>query len=175
MKPNPTSQTTKTSETRKTDLLQPNSAHCFACGMSNPFGLKLRFYQTAPDEVTAEITPPGEYQGFPGILHGGITASILDEAVCRAHMGVDPHDTNFMYTVELNIKYRNKILIGEPLKVVGKKGERKRWIAESKGYIYSADGTLLAEASATLVDLPNKFSEMEREELGWMVYPEEEK
>ena len=153
-------------------IIQPNSDHCFACGINNPIGLKLRFYQTAPDEVTAEITPPKEYEGFPGILHGGITASILDEAVCRAHMGTDPLDTQFLYTAELNVKYKQKIPVGQPLKVVGKQGKRMRWIAQSTAQIFSAEGELLAEATATLVDLTNKYSEQERDELGWKVYPE---
>lgn len=153
-------------------IIQPNSDHCFACGINNPVGLKLRFYQTAPDEVTAEITPPADYEGFPGILHGGITASILDEAVCRAHMGTDPLTTPLLYTAELNVKYKQKIPVGQPLRVVGKQGKRMRWIVQSTAYIYSADGTLLAEASATLVDLPNQLSEQDWEKLGWKVYPE---
>ena len=64
-------------------LKQPNSRHCFACGLENPIGLKLKFYQTAEDEVTADYVAPEEYQGYPGILHGGVTATILDEAVGR--------------------------------------------------------------------------------------------
>ena len=68
---------------------QPNSRDCFACGMHNPIGLKLQFYQTAPDEVTAEFIPPEEYQGYSGILHGGVTAAILDEAVGRKAILVD--------------------------------------------------------------------------------------
>lgn len=153
-------------------IKQPNSSHCFACGLENPIGLKLKFYQTAPDEVTAEFTAPEEYQGYAGILHGGVTATILDEAVGRAFMGTDPVTTNFMVTAELTIKYKQKVPIGQPLKIVGKQVKRMRWIAQSKGYIYAEDGTLLVEASAMLVDLPEKFTPEQREELGWKIYPD---
>ena len=167
---NQTSETARTNPTALTKTKQPNSSHCFACGMENPIGLKLQFFQTAPDEVAAEITPDEKYQGFPGILHGGVTASILDEAVCRAHMGVDPLNTNFMYTAELSVKYKKKVPVGQALRVVGKQGRRMRWTAESTAVLYDADGTVLAEATATLVDLPEKMSAEQIHELGWKVY-----
>jgi len=154
------------------NIKQPNARHCFACGVENPIGLKLKFYQTADDEVTADFTAPEEYQGYPGILHGGVTATILDEAVGRAYMGVDPRNSNFMYTAELKVKYKKKVPVGQPLKIVGKQVRRMRWTAEAKGAIYDMDGTLLAEASAILVDLPKEFNGQQLEELGWKVYPD---
>lgn len=153
-------------------IKQPNSRDCFACGMQNPIGLKLQFYQTAQDEVTAELVPTEEYQGYAGILHGGVIATIMDEAVSRAHMGADPYNTNFVYTAELTVKYKQKIPIGKPIRVVGKQGKRMRWAMESRGYIYAEDGTLLAEAKAILVDMPEKISPEEIDEFGWKVYPD---
>jgi acyl-coenzyme A thioesterase PaaI-like protein len=155
-------------------IKQPNSSQCFACGMDNPIGLKLHFYQTAPDEVTAEYTAPEKYQGYPGILHGGVTAAILDEAAGRAHMGTDPAASNFMVTAQLNVKYKKKIPIGQPLKIVGKQGKRMRWTAEGHAYIYDAKGTLLAEAYAMLVDLPDQLPTEDLDRLGWKVYPDAE-
>ncbi len=151
---------------------QPNSSHCFACGVHNPIGLKLRFYQTAPDEVTAEYTVPEKYQGYPGIVHGGVTAAILDEAAGRAHMGTDPAASNFMYTAELKVKYKKKVPIGQPLKIIGRQGKRWRWTAESNAFIYDSEGGLLAEAHAMLVDLPEQLSADELDRLGWKVYPD---
>ncbi len=151
---------------------QPNSRHCFVCGLENPFGLRIHFYETAPDEVTAHFTAPEHYQGYPGILHGGITAAILDEAAGRAFMGTDPATSTFMYTAELRIKYRHKIPIGQPLRIVGKRVRRKRRLAEAFAAIYDSQGQLLAEATALLVDLPQQPAPEERERLGWRVYPE---
>ena len=151
---------------------QPNSRQCFVCGLENPLGLHMHFYETAPDEVTAEYTAPEDYQGYPGILHGGITAAILDEATGRAFMGSDPKASNFMYTAELKVKYKKKVPVGQPLKIVGRRGKRIRWTAEATGAIYDMDGTLLAEAFATLVDLPEQLPAEDLDQLGWKVYPD---
>ena len=151
---------------------QPNSRQCFVCGLENPLGLHMHFYETAPDEVTAEYTAPEDYQGYPGILHGGITAAILDEATGRAFMGSDPKASTFMYTAELKVKYKKKVPVEQPLKIVGKRGRRMRWTAEATGAIYDMNGILLAEASATLVDLPEQLPPDDLERLGWRVYPD---
>lgn len=151
---------------------QPNSRQCFVCGLENPLGLHMHFYETAPNEVTAEYTAPENYQGYPGILHGGITAAILDEATGRAFMGSDPKTSNFMYTAELKVKYKKKVPVGQPLKIVGKRGKRMRWTAEATGAIYDMNGILLAEASAILVDLPEQLPAEDLERLGWKVYPD---
>ena len=153
---------------------QPNSRHCFVCGVENPIGLHVHFYETAPDEVTAEYTAPESYQGYPGILHGGITAAILDEATGRSFMGTDAAESKFMYTAELKVKYKKKIPVGQPLKIVGRRGKRMRWTAEATGAIYDVEGNLLAEATAILVDLPDQLPVEDRERLGWKVYPDNE-
>ena len=153
---------------------QPNSLQCFICGLENPIGLHMHFYETSPDEVTAEYTAPEHYQGYPGILHGGVTAAILDEAAGRAFMGSDPNASNFMYTAELKVKYRKHVPVGQPLKIVGRRGKRIRWTAEASSAIYDTDGTLLAQAVAILVNVPEQLPAKDRELLGWKVYPDEE-
>ena len=65
---------------------QPNSRFCFVCGVKNPVGLKMVFEQTGPGEVSAVITVPEHFEGYPGVVHGGITAAMLDEAACRVYM-----------------------------------------------------------------------------------------
>ena len=58
---------------------QPTSCMCFVCGRDNPIGLHLHFQDNGVDEVTAEFTILPEFQGYPGIAHGGVIMSILDE------------------------------------------------------------------------------------------------
>lgn len=153
---------------------QPNSRYCFICGLENPIGLHMHFYETAPDEVTAEYTAPEHYQSYPGMLHGGVAAAMLDEAAGRAYMGSDPETSKFMYTAELKIKYKKHIPTGQPLRIVGRQVKRVRWTAEATSAIYDSEGTLLAQASAILVDIPDKLPEADREKFGWRVYPDEE-
>ena len=133
--------------------LQPNSRHCFVCGLENPVGLKLRIYQTEPGVIETMFTAPDHFQGYPGVLHGGIVASILDEISGRAHMG-DPSAPKFMFTAKIEVKYRKNVPIGMPLKIIGKAGRSRGKMAEGWAGIYDEEGTLLAEATTLLVNVP---------------------
>ncbi len=154
-------------------MKQPNSLRCFVCGVSNPFGLHLRFYETTPGEVCAEYTVPEQYQGYPGIVHGGVVAAMLDEISGRSLMGGDP--PRFMFTARLDIHYRKNVPVGVPLKLVGRAGKRKNRSAAATGEIYGPDGTLLAQADALMVDVPSTVvTAIDLKALGWKVYPDED-
>ena len=151
---------------------QPNSRHCFVCGLENPVGLKLKIYRTEPGVIETTYKAPEHFQGYPGVLHGGIVASILDEISGRAHMG-NPSEPRFMFTGKLEVKYRKNVPVGKPLKIIGKAGKSKRQMAEGWAGIYDEEGTLLAEATTLLIDVPNDLLDMSiLEELGWKVYPD---
>ena len=152
---------------------QPNSHHCFVCGVNNSFGLKITFTNSGPGEISAEYTVPEQYQGYPGVVHGGIVAAMLDEMAGRSHMGGDP--PRFMYTARLEIHYRRNVPVGEPLHLVGKAGKSRRRTATATSAIYDAEGNLLAEADALLVDVPEEVvNSTDLDELGWKVYTDEE-
>jgi len=150
--------------------LQPNSQHCFVCGLSNPFGLHLRFFTTGPGQVTADITLPEMYQGYPGVVHGGIVAAMLDEAAGRTHMGGDP--PRFMYTARMEIRYRKNVPVGKPLHLVGQAGNSRSRTAAATSYISDSEGEILAEAELLLVNIPGEtMSPEELTALGWKIYP----
>ncbi len=155
-------------------IKQPNSRMCFICGLENPVGLHLHIYETAPGEVEAAYTAPEHFQGYPGVLHGGIVGAILDELSGRALMGSDPMTPRFMFTAKLEIKYRKNVPIGVPLKIVGKAGKSRSKSAESWAGIYdSRTGELLAEANTLLINVPpDQFNTSDLERLGWQVYPD---
>jgi len=151
---------------------QPNSLHCFVCGIENPIGLNLKFYEVEDGIIETTFTAPEHLQGYPGILHGGIAASILDETSGRALMG-DPSSPRFMFTGKLEIRYRKNIPIGKPLRIIGKSIKSRKKTAEGWAGIYNAKGELLAEANALLIDVPNSLlSQSDRDTLGWKVYPD---
>ncbi len=152
---------------------QPNSRHCFVCGVENPIGLHLKFYETGPGEVTADLNLPEIYQGYPGIVHGGVIAAMLDEAAGRAHMG--PVDVpRFMFTAKLEVRYRKNVPVGQPLQLVGKAGLSKSRTAEAYSAIYDQEGVLLADADVLLVNVPQTVVEStDLSALGWRVYPDE--
>jgi acyl-coenzyme A thioesterase PaaI-like protein len=151
---------------------QPNSKMCFICGLENPVGLKLRIFQIEPGVIETAYTAPDHFQGYPGVLHGGIVATILDEVSGRAQMG-DPSKPRFMFTGKLEVKYRKNVPTGKPLKIIGRAGKTKGKMAESWAGIYDQDGTLLAEATTLLIDVPNELLDSTNlDQLGWKVYPE---
>ncbi len=152
---------------------QANSKLCFVCGLANAYGLKLRFYTTSPDEVTANYTVPDQFQGFPGIVHGGIVAAMLDEAAGRSLM--EGEQTRFMFTARLDIRYRKNVPVNQPLRLVGQVIKKKSRTASAHSALYDQAGVLLAEADVLLVDVPQEvFSGVNLAELGWKVYPEGE-
>jgi uncharacterized protein (TIGR00369 family) len=133
--------------------------------------LKLKFYEASAGEVTAETVVPEQYQGYPGIVHGGIVAALLDEVSGRAHIRGDP--PRFMYTARLEVRYRRNVPVGRPLRLVGKAGKTKVHSALASAAIYDGEGTLLAEADAVLVDVPEEVVDsVDLDALGWRVYPD---
>ncbi len=155
-------------------IKQPNSLHCFICGVENPTGLHLHIYEVEPGIVETEYIAPDHFQGYPGVLHGGIVAAIIDEVSGRSHMGSDPANPRFMFTGKLEVKYRKNVPIGKLLKIVGKAGRSKGKITEAWSGIYDAEtNELLAEGSTMNFDVPaDQMDKSQLSELGWKVYPD---
>jgi acyl-coenzyme A thioesterase PaaI-like protein len=151
---------------------QPNSRMCFVCGMENPVGLRAKFYSTAPGCVEAEWTAPDHFQGYTGVLHGGITATLLDEAAGRTTMSGDP--TRFMVTMKLEARYRKPIPVGQPLRITGELVRDRGRLAETIARIVLPDGSVGAEATIWLaVPSADMLPVDELEQLGWRIYPDE--
>lgn len=131
---------------------QPNTDSCFICGRNNPVGLYMRFYDNGEDEVSSAFTVPERYQGYPGIVHGGIQAAMLDEVVGRVAMIGDHH--HFMMSVTLNVKYRHSVPVETPLRIVGKIIRLRGRLGKASGRIYLPDGTVACEAEMSLADVP---------------------
>jgi acyl-coenzyme A thioesterase PaaI-like protein len=153
---------------------QPNSKMCFICGLENPVGLHLHIYEVEPGVIETTYTAPEHFQGYPGVLHGGIVGALIDEVSARAQMGSDPNDPRFMFTAKLEVKYRQNVPIGKLLKIVGKAGKTRSKSAEAWAGIYNAEtNELLAEGNTLLINVPDEqFDRSKLNELGWNVYPE---
>lgn len=124
-----------------------------------------------PGTVRAEVSVPKQFEGYPGVVHGGIVAAILDEGGGRSQMVEEEH---FMVTAQLNVRYRKPVPTETPLLVLGKAGERRGRVAHAHGEIRAQDGEILAEADLVLVDMPEALKQgLDPEALGWQVYPDE--
>lgn len=144
---------------------------CFVCGRKNDFGLKMEFYFDEDGVSVSHVVIPEQYQGYPGTVHGGIIAAILDEVSGRAFSEQGDH---FMVTSEINIRYRHPVPVNAPLTVKGFRVRRHGRVAYGKAEIRDETGTLLAEANGVFVDIPEeKIKEMNPEQFGWKVYPDE--
>jgi uncharacterized protein (TIGR00369 family) len=151
---------------------QPGSKQCFICGRENPVGLKMEFFLTAPGQARAEITIPAHFEGYPGVVHGGIIAAILDETGGRAHM---EYPTRFMVTAQLNVRYRKPVPTETALVVLGQAGERRGRVENAHSEIQDLEGEVLAEAELVLVDIPKRqLEDVDLDEMGWRIYPDEE-
>ena len=147
---------------------QPNSDYCFVCGRKNPRGLYMTFYDNGENEVCSDYTGSEVYQGYPGVVHGGIVAAMLDEAVARVAMIGDHH--HFMMSVKLEVKYRHPVPTETPLHVVGRVVRLRGRLGKAVGELYGPNEQLLAEASMTLADVPKEFMQnVNVEALGWYI------
>jgi acyl-coenzyme A thioesterase PaaI-like protein len=141
--------------------------------LENPIGLHLHMYEIEPGVIETKYLAPDHFQGYPGVLHGGIVAALIDEVSSRTQMG-DGTNPRFMFTGKLEVKYRKNVPIGRMLKIVGKAGKSKRNLAEAWAGIYDAEtDELLAEGTTMCIDVPEEqFDKSRLEELGWKVYPD---
>ena len=147
---------------------QPNSDMCFVCGRRNPVGLYMSFYDNGENEVISEYTVPGRYQGYPGIVHGGVLASMLDEVVGRVAMIGDAH--HFMMSVKLQVLYRHPVPVETALQIKGRIIRLRGRLGKAQGEITLPDGTIACEAAITLADVPDKLlSKTNPELLNWQV------
>ena len=150
---------------------QPNSRMCFLCGRQNPIGLKLDFYEDhETNQVRVEITVPEVFQGYPGVVHGGIVAALLDEVAGRAVL-IGGSDEDLMATLRLTVRYRRPTPTGVPLTVVGWVERPGQRMAKVAGEIRLPDGTVTAEGEVILGEVPDEFrARWEPEKPYWKVY-----
>jgi acyl-coenzyme A thioesterase PaaI-like protein len=147
---------------------QHTSKMCFICGVKNTYGLHASFYEIDTNELVAIIKPGIEHQGYPGRLHGGITAAVLDETIGRT-ITIGKEEDVWGVTIELNIKYLKPIPLNEELKVVAKLIEDKR-VFKGIGKIILPNGEIAAEAEGKYLRLPvEKIADFDRLENEWKV------
>jgi acyl-coenzyme A thioesterase PaaI-like protein len=122
---------------------------CFGCGARNADGLQLVFHRQG-DEIWAEHTPAERFQGFPGVLHGGVIATMLDETLSRAAVFAG----QWMMTARLDIRYRRAAPVGRPLRVSARPTRVRARMVSARGEVYLADEPDIVLAEAEGVFLP---------------------
>jgi uncharacterized protein (TIGR00369 family) len=116
---------------------------CFVCGKGNPHGLQFQFeYDPELDQVSAEIRFMDKFQGWKGVVHGGLISTVLDEVMVKT--------TGFKnltcVTAELLIKFKNPAYVNTPYQAIGKILEIKRKLVFTEGYLRDNRNRIIASA-----------------------------
>jgi uncharacterized protein (TIGR00369 family) len=122
---------------------------CFGCGRANPTGLHLEFLLAEDGSVVSLATIPDTFEGPPGYVHGGIIATLLDEAMSKA---VRVRGLIAM-TRKLEIEYLRPVPSGAPIRMEGKilsSEGRKHWV---QARILNADGSELALGKGLFIEV----------------------
>ena len=122
---------------------------CFGCGGRNPHGLALVF-RGEGDEIVAEYTPDERFQGFPGVLHGGVLATMLDETLSRAAVFAG----KWMMTARLEIRYRRAAPVGQALRVWARPTQIRSRLVSARGAVALASDPTIIYAEAEGVFMP---------------------
>jgi uncharacterized protein (TIGR00369 family) len=126
--------------------------HCFGCGVGNPVGLQLIFSVASDGAVICDANVSTGYEGPPGYLHGGIIATLLDEAMSKANRarGVTA------MTRQMRVEYLRPVPSGSSIRIAGRviRSEgRKHWAEAS---IQNAQGQMLANAEGLFIAISLK-------------------
>jgi len=125
-------------------------AACFACGPNHPHGLRLVFAADVEGNQVAQWTASPTWEGFAGVIHGGILATLADEAMAKA---VVTQGWEAM-TGELQIRYLTPVPVGTDLVICGKIVRQRKRLIYAEATIHKSDGTVCLRAKSTFVIVP---------------------
>jgi uncharacterized protein (TIGR00369 family) len=132
-----------------TPMLHAAQNRCFGCGQANPAGLRLEFLLAEDSSVVSFPTVPDSFEGPPGFLHGGIIATLLDEAMSKA---VRARGLTTM-TRQMEIDYLRPVPSGTHIRIEGRvvRSEgRKHW---TEARILNAKAVALATGKGLFVEV----------------------
>jgi acyl-coenzyme A thioesterase PaaI-like protein len=119
---------------------------CFACGPENASGLRMTF-EYGDGTARCRVTPGGDFGGWCAILHGGIVATLLDEAMAHATIGAGVRAV----TARMEVRFRKAVPTDTPLIAAGAVRNRRGRMLEVEATLTGDDGTLYAESSGRFI------------------------
>jgi len=135
------------------DVELKDDHYCFACGDRNPDGLHLKITYPEPGRCRIEFVPERKHQGWEGVMHGGIIATILDEAFAHALGGPGRGTGEAAVTAEMTVRFKKPVRIGRTLiaegRILGVKGR----VVDCESVMRDESGLELASAEGKLVKL----------------------
>lgn len=126
-------------------MTQQTDHNCFICGRENPAGLHARFEEQPDGSALVRFVGREQHQGYPGRMHGGIIAALLDEAAARAAQQADVRAEGAR---ELRVRYRQPAPLDVELTAAGRLIAADDDAHEAVAELRLADGSVAAEARA---------------------------
>ncbi len=130
--------------------IDEQAGHCFGCGPANPQGLHLDFtLDPVAQTATAQVNLTRFHEGPPGHIHGGIIATLMDEAMSKLNrpLGV------IAMTRNMEVEYLRPAPLGRELTLVGHHIRRDGRKLFHEASLLLADGTILATARGLFIVL----------------------
>ena len=144
---------------------------CFVCGMDNSFGLKSMFYELEDGQLMAIFKPAEQHQGYPGRLHGGIAATILDETIGRAIM-LNHSDNIWGVTVDFSMKLRKPVPIDGEVRVLARIVSEGNRSFQGEGEILLPDGQVAVTGRGKYLKMDiEKIADFDHQGDAWKVIP----
>lgn len=125
-----------------------DDGYCFVCGDRNAEGLRLR-WTVEGDETFADFVPEKKHQGWKDVLHGGLLATLLDEAMTRLVW----KKFGAAVTAEMTVRYLAPARIGEKLRVRGKILVDGGRLVKTEAKVLKQDGAVVAQAAGKALKL----------------------
>jgi uncharacterized protein (TIGR00369 family) len=120
---------------------------CIGCGPRSEIGLKMRFEVNEDRSVESRLSLGAQFQGWRDVVHGGMVALLLDEAMAYA---AGAHGV-LGVTGDLKMRFRKPVRVGEPLIVRGNVRWQRRGVLGISASVNDAAGTLLASGEGSFV------------------------
>jgi uncharacterized protein (TIGR00369 family) len=140
----------KEAEGHNTSNMKLPVNECFACGPDNPDGMKLLFvFDESKHQATCEFQLARRFQGPPGHAHGGIIATILDEAMGK----VNKLRSVVAFTKSMDVRYLKPVPLGVPLKAVGFERYVEGREHHNSAEIRNQNGDVLATSEGVFIAL----------------------
>jgi uncharacterized protein (TIGR00369 family) len=137
--------------------------YCFGCGPANQGGLKLKFILSPGGaSYLCQFELGAQFGGPPGHAHGGIIATILDEAMGKANK----LRSKVALTRRIEVDYLRPVPLGQPLVAEGRISQVRGRALYNRAELRSAEGVVLARSRGKFltIDAEKMFArELEEE------------
>ena len=138
----------KSARGHNTQYVRLQKNYCFACGKNNPDGMGLRFtYDEERNRFVSRFRLGKRYTGPPGHCHGGIIATILDEAMGK----VNKLRNVIAMTAEIKVNYLQPVPLNEPLRVESREVKVKGRQHVNAAEILNQKGEVLARGKGLFI------------------------